>query len=47
VGARPTRRPPRPAHDTFSRYVESLPDVVGELRSLALCRSAAQPGEAS
>ena len=47
VVARTTLRLLRLGHDTFSRYVESLPDVVGELRSLALCRSATQPGEAS
>ena len=47
VVARTTLRLLRLGRDTFSRYVESLPDVVGELRSLALSRSAIQPGGAS
>lgn len=47
VVARTTLRLLRLGRDTFGRYVESLPDVVGELRSLALSRSAIQPGGAS
>ena len=47
VVARSTLRLLRLGGETFSRYLASLPDVAGELRSLALSRVAAQLGEAA
>ena len=47
VVAGTTLRLLRIGRETFSRYLESLPDVAGELRRLALSRAAAQPGGAS
>lgn len=47
VVARSTLRLLRLGRDTFERYLESLPDVAGELRRLALTRAAAQLGSSS
>ena len=47
VVARTPLRLLRLGGETFSRYLASLPDVAGELRSLALSRVAAQLGEAT
>jgi Na+:H+ antiporter len=47
VVARTTLRLLRLGGETFSRYLASLPDVAGELRRLALCRVAAQLGDAA
>jgi len=47
VVARSTLRLLRLGRDTFDRYLESLPDVAGELRRLALSRAAAHPGSGS
>jgi hypothetical protein len=47
VVARTTLSLLRVGGETFSRYLVSLPDVAAELRRLALCRAAAQLGEAT